>query len=134
MSSTHTTIAVLGGTGAEGSVLAIRLAHAGHEIIIGSRNADKAARVCQELRALAPGARIEHNDYRTAAAAAQIVVLTVPHSAQRTTVEEVRAQLAGKILVDATVPLVPPKVEIEIGPVAAPAGSVICAVPLPLAP
>lgn len=110
MSSTHTTIAVLGGTGAEGSGLAIRLAHAGHEVIIGSRNADKAARVCQELRALAPGARIEHADYRTAAAAAQIVVLTVPHSAQRATVEEVRAELAGKILVDATVPLVPPKV------------------------
>jgi len=50
------------------------------------------------------------NDNRSAAAAAEIVVLTVPHAAQRATVEEARESLGGKILVDATVPLVPPKV------------------------
>lgn len=104
------TIAVLGGTGAEGSGIALRLARAGHHVFIGSRDADKAARTCAELQALAPGARLEAADNRRAAAAAQLVILTVPHAAQQATALDVREQLAGKILVDATVPLVPPKV------------------------
>jgi NADPH-dependent F420 reductase len=104
------TIAVLGGTGAEGSGLASRLAAAGHRVIIGSRNAGKAAKVCADLNAATHGPSIAHSDNRSAAAAAEIVVLTVPHAAQRATVEEVRDALAGKVLVDATVPLVPPKV------------------------
>lgn len=110
MTTQHYTIAVLGGTGAEGSGIALRLGHAGHRLILGSRNAEKATRVCAELAALAPGARIEHADNRSAARAAEIVVLTVPYAAQRATIEEVREVLAGKILIDATVPLVPPKV------------------------
>lgn len=104
------TIAVLGGTGAEGSGIALRLAHAGHAVLIGSRDADKAARVCAELRQLAPGARIDAAGNLQAARAAQIAILTVPHGAQQAAVREVREALAGKILVDATVPLVPPKV------------------------
>lgn len=104
------TIAVLGGTGAEGSGIALRLARAGHRVILGSRDAAKAARVCDELRALAPGLSLAHDGNAAAAQAAQIVVLTVPHAAQQKTVQEVREQLTGKILVDATVPLVPPKV------------------------
>jgi len=110
MSSHQHKIAVLGGTGAEGSGIALRLARAGHTVLIGSRNPDKAASVCADLRSLAPDARIEPVDNRSAAAAAQVVILTVPHAAQQATVQEVRDALAGKILVDATVPLVPPKV------------------------
>ncbi|EER57719.1 NADPH-dependent F420 reductase, partial [Acidovorax delafieldii 2AN] len=49
MTSSPQTIAVLGGTGAEGSGIALRLAHAGHTVLVGSRDADKAARVCEEL-------------------------------------------------------------------------------------
>lgn len=110
MTTNTQTIAVLGGTGAEGSGIALRLTRAGHHVFIGSRDADKAARVCSELRGLAPGAHIEPADNRSAAAAAQIVIMTVPHAAQQSTALHVREQLAGKILVDATVPLVPPKV------------------------
>ena len=81
------TIAVLGGTGQEGGGLALRWAKAGHRVILGSRDATKAS-----------------------AAAAEIIVLTVPFAAQRATVEDVREALTNKILIDATVPLVPPKV------------------------
>jgi hypothetical protein len=111
MSTDRYTIAILGGTGAEGSGIGLRLARAGHHVVIGSRNPEKAVRVCEDLASsLAPGQKIVHADNRSAAASAQIIILTVPHAAQRMTVEEVRDALAGKILVDATVPLVPPKV------------------------
>lgn len=104
------TIAILGGTGAEGSGLALRWARAGHRVILGSRNPEKAAKVCNELNARIGGNPISFADNRTAAGDAAIVVLTVPHPAQRATVDEVREQIAGKILIDTTVPLVPPKV------------------------
>jgi len=66
--------------------------------------------VCSELGALAGHVSIALMDNRGAAEAAEIVVLTVPFSAQRSTVEEVRGALTGKILIDTTVPLKPPKV------------------------
>jgi len=104
------TVAVLGGTGAEGSGLALRIAQAGYRVVIGSRNREKAESVCAQLAGELPNSRIEAAANVEAAAAADIVILTVPYSAQRSTAEEVRTALAGKILVDATVPLVPPKV------------------------
>lgn len=110
MTTEPQTIAILGGTGAEGSGLALRWALAGHRVILGSRNPAKAAAVCADLNARGPAIPIAFHDNTSAAAAGGIVVLTVPYPAQRATVEEVRAALAGKILVDATVPLVPPKV------------------------
>lgn len=109
MSERHT-IAVLGGTGKEGGGLALRWAVAGHKVILGSRDADKARASALELGALAGSGIILGDSNRKAAAAADIVVLTVPYAAQRATVLEVKDQLTGKILVDATVPLVPPKV------------------------
>jgi len=110
MATVFHVISVLGGTGAEGSGLALRLALAGHRVILGSRNPEKAAKVCAELNGRLTTASVTHMDNRAAAAAGEIVLLTVPYSAQRATVEEVRSALAGKILIDATVPLVPPKV------------------------
>lgn len=104
------TIAILGGTGAEGSGLAKRWAHAGHRVILGSRNPEKAARASAAINASVGSEAVSFLDNRGAAAQADIVVLTVPFSAQRATVEEVRDTLMGKVLVDATVPLVPPKV------------------------
>ena len=104
------TIAVLGGTGAEGSGLAIRWANAGHAVILGSRNAEKAATAAQVLNAKLGSDRVRGLDNRAATAAADVVVLAVPYSAQQPTVEDVKSALAGKILIDVTVPLVPPKV------------------------
>jgi NADPH-dependent F420 reductase len=102
-------IAVLGGTGAEGGGLAFRLASAGHTVTIGSRDGAKAQQAAAELSALS-GHPIEGADNRTAATNADIVILTVPYSAQRATATELSHVLLGKILIDATVPLVPPKV------------------------
>jgi 8-hydroxy-5-deazaflavin:NADPH oxidoreductase len=102
-------IAILGGTGAQGGGLASRLAVAGHAVTIGSREAARARTAADELSARA-GQPIAGADNRAAAAAAEIAILTVPYAAQRATVEEVLAELAGKILIDSTVPLVPPKV------------------------
>ncbi|HEY1504400.1 MAG TPA: NADPH-dependent F420 reductase [Stellaceae bacterium] len=102
-------IAIIGGTGAEGGGIALRLAKAGHQVLIGSRDAAKAKTAAAELGALA-GVAIEGDGNRAVAAAAEVVILTVPYAAQRSTVEEIRDILAGKILVDATAPLVPPRV------------------------
>lgn len=106
MTDTLPTLAVLGGTGAEGSGLAFRWAHAGYPVIIGSRTSDKAEAAVADLAA--PNLQAMAND--DAAAACDIAVLTVPFSAQKATLEGVRDQLQGKILVDVTVPLMPPKV------------------------
>ncbi len=104
------TIAIIGGTGAEGGGIALRLAKAGHRVIIGSRDAAKADETAQELtRVLGTGA-FSGASNRTAAAEAEIAILTVPYAAQRHSVEEIRTALSGKILVDATAPLVPPRV------------------------
>ncbi len=104
-------IAVLGGTGAQGSGLALRLSAAGHELTIGSRDAKRAGITAAQLSARV-GKTIAGSDNRAAAAAAELVILTVPYAVQRATVENVLDQLRGKVLVDTTVPLVPPKVGI----------------------
>ena len=103
-------IAILGGSGKEGSGLAFRWAHAGYPVIIGSRSADKALQAAKEINETLGREAVQGRDNPSAAAAASIVVLTVPYAAQRQTVEEVRHALPGKIFVDVTVPLVPPKV------------------------
>jgi 8-hydroxy-5-deazaflavin:NADPH oxidoreductase len=107
----HYQIAILGGTGAQGTGLALRLAKAGHAVTIGSRDADKARAAAADAGART-GVTIDGADNRDAAGAAEIIILTVPFAVERATVEQVRDQLPGKILVDATVPLVPPKVSI----------------------
>ncbi|MEJ6010453.1 NADPH-dependent F420 reductase [Novosphingobium aquae] len=105
------TIAVLGGTGKEGGGLALRWAHAGHMVIIGSRTAERAEEGAAEMRStLGDTAKVRGLANLDAAAAADIVVLSVPFSGQQATVQEVAPALAGKILIDVTVPLVPPKV------------------------
>jgi 8-hydroxy-5-deazaflavin:NADPH oxidoreductase len=109
MSNTYT-IAILGGTGEEGGGLALRLAKAGHRIIVGSRDGAKATAAAEQMKTVVHGADVIGTTNKEAADAAEIVILTVPFAAQRSTVDEVRASLEGKILIDATVPLVPPKV------------------------
>jgi NADPH-dependent F420 reductase len=103
-------IAVIGGTGAEGSGLAARFAQAGHQVFIGSRDAQKASALAQQLRQRGSDIQVEGLGNRQAAQSSEIAILTVPYAAQRATVEELRQELDGKILIDATVPLMPPKV------------------------
>ena len=96
------TIAILGGTGKEGPGLALRWAHAGYPIIIGSRQAEKAQATADEINAALglPVARGMENG--AAARAADISVLTVMYSAHRPALESLKDDLQGKILVDAT--------------------------------
>lgn len=105
------TIAVLGGTGKEGKGLAFRWARAGYRVLIGSRNPEKAQAAAAELNEKLDGnASVHGMDNITAAQQANIAVLTVPYAAHKETLITLKEALAGKILVDVTVPLVPPKV------------------------
>jgi NADPH-dependent F420 reductase len=105
------TIAVLGGTGKEGKGLAYRWAKAGYHVHVGSRSPGKAESTAKELLGLLEGeAYIEGMSNLEAARKADIAVLTVPYAAHRETLESVKEALKGKILVDVTAPLVPPKV------------------------
>jgi 8-hydroxy-5-deazaflavin:NADPH oxidoreductase len=98
-------IAVIGGTGNLGSALAWRLARAGHAVVIGSRTAESAKATAEEL-----GHGLTGMSNTDAAMAADIVFVTVPFAAQASTLEDIKPHVAGKIVVDTTVPLVPPKV------------------------
>ena len=104
------TIAVVGGTGKEGFGLALRWAHAGHKVIIGSRTAEKAETAAEEINTILGRSATTGAANPEAASQADIVVLTVPYAAQQSTAEDIRASLDGKILIDVTVPLKPPKV------------------------
>jgi NADPH-dependent F420 reductase len=105
------TLGILGGTGKEGKGLAYRWAKAGYRILIGSRTPEKAQVAASEILDLLAGkACLEGTINLKAAQAADIVVLTVPYAAHRETLEGVKDALQGKILIDVTVPLVPPKV------------------------
>lgn len=106
------TIAVLGGTGAEGSGLAMRWARAGLKVIIGSRLAAKGAAAADAFneRIGAVPHPLSGTDNHSAAQAADIAVLTVPYAAHLATLGDVKDALQGKILLDVTVPLAPPKV------------------------
>lgn len=103
-------VCIVGGTGAEGSGLALRWAHAGHRVSIGSRDADKAKTAAEGLNSTLGEKRVVGLTSRDGVAAAEIAVLTVPYAAQLATAGAIKDELQGKILIDVTVPLVPPKV------------------------
>jgi 8-hydroxy-5-deazaflavin:NADPH oxidoreductase len=104
-------IAIIGGTGKEGKGLAFRWAKAGYLIYIGSRTKEKAQEVAKELTEILNGiGSLEGCSNLEAAAKADIVVLTVPYSVHRSTLESLKDQLIGKTLIDVTVPLQPPNV------------------------
>jgi 8-hydroxy-5-deazaflavin:NADPH oxidoreductase len=110
MSPSPKTIAVIGGTGAEGRGLALRWAAAGHKVIIGSRDASRAMEAAQAIATAVPGAQVEGAEGLAAAQAAELAVLAVPFAAQLDTARRIAPGLQGKILIDVTVPLMPPKV------------------------
>lgn len=103
-------VAVLGGTGKEGGGLAARLASAGYQVVVGSRDPQKAEEAAMRIGKAVGAGKVSGATLPGAANAAEIVLLTVPRAAQLATLELVREQLDGKILVDVTVPLVPPRV------------------------
>jgi len=108
-------LAILGGTGDLGTGLARRWAQAGYRVIIGSRTLEKAEAATADLREVMAergigDVEVEAMENLAAAEAADIVTLTVPFSHQASTLEYVKPAVQGKILIDVTVPLVPPKV------------------------
>jgi NADPH-dependent F420 reductase len=99
-------IPILGGTGALGYGLAVRLARAGQSIVIGSRKPERAEEAAAKLREAVPGAEIEGLENGEAAKRGQIVFLTVPFRAQSETLTNLKGALQeGQLLVDCTVPL-----------------------------
>lgn len=105
------TIAVLGGTGKEGKGLAYRWAKAGYRLLIGSRYSEKAVTVASEIMELLEGeSSVVGTTNLEAAQQADIIVVTVPYSGHRDILESVKDALKGKLVIDTTVPLVPPKV------------------------
>ena len=102
-------LAVVGGTGALGSGLALRWARAGHNVTIGSRDGARAAEVAGSL-AEKCGAPIAGLENAVAAQAGDVVVMAVPYASHATTLASIEPYLDGKIFVDVTVPLMPPKV------------------------
>ena len=103
-------VAIIGGTGTLGSGLARRWAAAGHAIVIGSRTADKAEAAARSLAGKpgAPAARGATN--ADAARAGEVIVLAVPWASHAAILDEIKPYVAGKLVIDTTVPLVPPKV------------------------
>ena len=105
------TIAIIGGTGREGQGLAYRWVQAGHRILIGSRTAEKAeAAVASLLEKLEGKGELQGMTNAEAVSQAEIAVLTVPFAAHKETLEGLKEELQGKVLIDVVVPLVPPKV------------------------
>ena len=101
-SSLLLSVAILGGTGKEGSGLALRWARAGYFVIIGSRSAERAGQTAHEINTQLSMDNTQGMDNESACKAADIVILTVPPEAQLDTLSSVKSLLAGKILVDAT--------------------------------
>ena len=105
MAQIATKIAILGGTGKEGSGLALRWAAAGYDVTIGSRELEKAQRTAAELNVTLGQASVRGLTNHEAAAQADLVVVAVPYVAHAATLDSIRDVVQGKILVDVTVPL-----------------------------
>lgn len=135
MTAKKRTIAVIGGTGKQGYGLALRWTVAGHDVIVGSRDAARAQEAAAEIAARADEAAPDLSDQLdaaelarrlasgvpepgtvtgmdnvAAAGTAEIVVLAVPFAAQEATIAQLKDAVAGKLVIDVTAPLVPPKV------------------------
>ncbi|MEW7985873.1 MAG: NADPH-dependent F420 reductase [Candidatus Thiodiazotropha sp.] len=109
MSDSLPIVAVLGGTGDLGGGLAYQLAKAGYPVIIGSRGEEK-AKASAKAMSDRVGTSVDGRENSTAARIADLVIMTVPFASHDSTLKSVRDAVQGKVFVDATVPLVPPKV------------------------
>ena len=97
-------IAILGGTGNEGFGLGFRWAAAGHEIVIGSRKAEKGEQAAVDMLEKLPSGNISGTDNLSAAQQAEVVVLSVPYWAQEGTLDSVKPALDGKLLITVVAP------------------------------
>jgi NADPH-dependent F420 reductase len=107
-------IAVIGGTGKEGSGLAFLWAGAGYEVIIGSRTPDKAVAAAEEHNQSLGRRAVRGMANEQAAREAEVVVLTVPYSAHQATLESICEAAQGKVLIDVTVPIKPPVTVVSV--------------------
>jgi len=100
-------IAILGGTGPEGSGLGLRWALAGHQVVIGSRQAEKGQQAAAEMQTRAPAAaaNLSGMDNLSALDGADVAVLAVPYGGQERTLAGLQDALAGKLLLTIVVPL-----------------------------
>jgi 8-hydroxy-5-deazaflavin:NADPH oxidoreductase len=103
-------LAIVGGTGALGRALAVRALRHGIAVCIGSRVAQRADAVAQELRREVAGANVSAASNLEAARRGDLIAVTVPFSSQQETLLTIREAAKGKIVIDTTVPLVPPRV------------------------
>jgi NADPH-dependent F420 reductase len=104
--SKENAIAILGGTGNQGLGLALRFCRAGRPVVIGSRDASRAARAADEVAQRVPGAVVDGRENAEAAATASVVILSVPFEHTATTVKALRQTLeAGQVVVSMGVPL-----------------------------
>ena len=110
MTDTRPTLAILGGAGDLGRGLAIRWLKAGYDVVVGSRSRERAEEAADGLAGLGFPGVARGLENATAAAAADVVVLTVPFASRQVVLETVKDAVQGKIFVDVTVPLVPPRV------------------------
>ena len=107
---TRPTLAIIGGTGALGTGLAMRWAGAGYAVVLGSRTREKAEDAARRIEARNGAPAVRGLDNRSAASACDISLIAVPYASHDATLDEIREAVAGKIVIDAVVPLVPPKV------------------------
>ena len=114
MTSKSKVIGIFGGTGALGSALSKKWSKAGHQIIIGSRNADKAISVAQEINAEIENDNVTGSDLMETAKNCGIAVLAVPYFSHSETLNQIKPFLSGKILVDTTVPLSKPVTKVNL--------------------
>ena len=118
------TLAILGGTGALGTGLAMRWAAAGYPVVLGSRSREKAEAAASGIGPGNGAPPVRGDDNAGAALAADIVVIAVPYSNHDAILDEIRECVVGKIVVDAVVPLVPPKVSVVQMPPQGSAGQI----------
>ena len=114
MTSKSRVIGIFGGTGALGSALSKKWSKAGHQIIIGSRNADKAISVAEEINAEIENDNVTGSDLMETAKNCGIAVLAVPYFSHSETLNQIKPFLSGKILVDTTVPLSKPVTKVNL--------------------
>jgi NADPH-dependent F420 reductase len=109
---TRPSIAIIGGTGALGTGLAMRWAGAGYTVVLGSRTREKAEEAAARIEVRNGAPAVRGLDNREAAAACDLVVVAVPYGNHAAILDDIKDAVRGKIVVDAVVPLVPPKVSV----------------------
>jgi 8-hydroxy-5-deazaflavin:NADPH oxidoreductase len=107
-------IGIFGGTGALGSALSKKWAASGHQIIIGSRNAEKAISVAKEINTETGNSNVTGSDLMETAKNCEMAILTVPYSSHSETLRQIKPFLRGKILIDTTVPLSKPVTKVNL--------------------